>query len=50
MHMLTNIHHASIVFNVKTHIRFWTKMSILASIPTQNVGQTSALEGLYKGI
>jgi hypothetical protein len=49
-HMLTNIHDPSIIFNVKNlHVCFWTKMSVLASIPTQD-GQNSALQGSYKGI
>jgi hypothetical protein len=51
VHMLTNIHDPSIIFNVKNpHTGFRTKMSVLASIPTQNNGQNSALKGSYQGI
>jgi len=49
--MLTNIHDPSIIFNVKNlHVCFWTKMSILVSIPTQNDGQNLARQGSYQVI
>jgi hypothetical protein len=51
VHRLTNIYDPSIIFNVKNlQVCFWTKMSVLVSIPTLSNGQNSALNVSYKGI